>query len=137
MTDIDMPEPLTPAKPYADLLTDREKLDLLEKLGTTDLFQAIDVEHTTTRMGKDDIWRLLAIDAYKQAVKHPLTGELHRDDASVILGLLNQLTDECVAQEYKNRIGHRSREMTDIRSCFARFLEILVKRRHLETLVRG
>lgn len=137
MTDMDMPEPTPPAKNYSDLLTDREKLALLEKLGTSDLAGAIDIDHQTTQLTPDDVWRLMAVDAYGKALKHPMTGELHKDDASVILGFLNQLTDECLAREYRNRIGHRSRHMTDVRSVFARMIEILCKRRHLESLTQA
>lgn len=123
-------------QPYKDLLTEREKLDLLETLGTTDVSEAIDIDHQTTRLTPDDTWRMIAIDAYKQAIKNPLTNELHMEDASVILGFLNQLTDDCLVKEYKNRIGHRSRQMTDVRSVFARMLEILCKRRKLHQLIK-
>lgn len=121
----------------AQELSDRDKLELAEFLGSADLEGAIDVTHTTKRLTVDDMWALHAVDAYEKALKHPMTGELHREDAGVILGYLNQMTDERIVKEYKNRIGHRSRQMTEIRAVFARMLELLVKRRHLETLAKS
>jgi hypothetical protein len=118
-------------------LSDRDKLELAEFLGSADLEGAIDVTHTTARLTVDDMWALHAVDAYEKALKHPMNGQLHREDASVILGYLNQMTDERIAKEYKNRIGHRDKALADCRSVFARMLEVLVKKRNLESLVAG
>jgi hypothetical protein len=122
--------------PLHNPLSDEEKQKLLDQLGSvSDVTEHIDIEHKTTKLTKDDIWRLMAIDAYEKAIKHPMTGELDREDAGVILGFLNQLTDDCLAKEYQNRIGHRSKRMDNARSVLARMVEILCERRGLQKLI--
>lgn len=109
--------------------------DALADLGDDKLSQVADVEHKTKLMKPDELWKLYAVGHYEKAIRHPVTRELHRDDASKILGMLNQITDEGLADEWLGMRQHLTGRCTTMASTLARMIQILVQRRGLGSLV--
>jgi len=79
----------------------------------------------------DEVWKLYAIDGYRQASKHPITNLLAKQDASKILGMLNQISDTGIIDEYRGMREYLGRPVNCLQNVMATMLHILVERRGL------
>jgi len=117
-----------------DALTERDRRELLKMIaGTGGLDGALDIDHQTKQLTKDEVWQCYAVDAYHQASKNPINNMLAKQDASKILGLLNQLSNEAILSEYKGLRKYLGQPVDTLQATMATLLHILVERKGLQT----
>ncbi len=108
----------------------------LAGLGDGALEELSEVKNDTVRLTADEVYRMYAIHAWRIAFRHPITKGISRDAAGVVLGILDKLTDEGVADEFVGMEGYlEDRDVNHMPAAFARFLQILCQRRGLSSLV--
>lgn len=87
-------------------------------------------KQTIRKLTMDEIWIYDALDLYDTVHKHPVTGGLHRQHASDIMGRLNKCSDETLRQMANaGEPGELIGALDNARSCFRRMAQILLARR--------
>lgn len=110
---------------WIDDLVDRcvDEVERAKKLG------AIEERHTATVVTKDELWMLHAVKVYQDAPKHPVTGEIHRETASHMLGMVMQVEDPAVLRKLAK--CSTSTQMNEQRAVMAQLARIACKRKGL------
>jgi hypothetical protein len=90
---------------------------------------AVEVTHTGRIIGKDELWILHAVKCYDDAPKQPLTGHIHKETASRMLGMLMQVEDPETLIKLAN--CSTSAEFNHTRGVMARLGQIACKRKHI------
>jgi hypothetical protein len=109
--------------------------EALADLGDDKLNELIEVEHKAKLITKDEVWKLYALEHYDKAIKNPMTNELHMDDARKILGMLTQMTDEAVVDEFIGMHRFLGQPVVSIGPTIVRMLHLIVQRRGLHSLI--
>lgn len=109
--------------------------EALADLGDDKLNELIEVEHKSRLIDKDEALKLYALDHYDKAIKQPGTNLLSREAAGKILGLLNQMTDEAVVDEFVGMHRFLGQPVGSIGPAIVRMLHLIVQRRGLHSLV--
>lgn len=111
-------------------------LEKLMSLGDANLAEAISIKDGTKRIPRIEVVQCFAIDLYRKAGRDPATGLLKREDASKILGVLNQMSDPEVVETFRKMREFLTQPITAMPGALARLLQILVSRRNLRSMVR-
>ena len=111
-------------------------LERLMALGDANLAEAIQINDGTKRIPRQEVVHCFAIDLYRKAGRDPATGLLKREDASKILGVLNQMSDPEVVETFRPMRRHLEQPVSGMPGAFARLLQILVSRRNLRSMVK-
>jgi hypothetical protein len=109
--------------------------EALADLGDDKLNELIEVENKAKLITKDEVWKLYALDHYDKAIKEPGTNLLRREDARKIIGMLNQMTDESVVDEFIGMHRFLGRPVVSIGPTIVRMLHLIIQRRGLHSLV--
>ncbi len=139
MSEEQPPQTKSPADIAREILGVEEFARLNEQLaslGDDALAELSEVKNESARLSPDEVYRMLAIYAWRKAYRHPMTGGISRDAAGIVLGILDKITDEGVADEFVGMEEYLAdRDVNHMPAAFARFLQILCQRRGLGTLV--
>jgi hypothetical protein len=106
----------------------------LSKLGDANLAELLEYEQTAVKLTADEVYRMYAIHAHNICYKYP-SGQISRPAASFILGVLNKMTDEALADEYVGLRRYITGTCQDLPSTMGRLVEILCRRRGLGSLI--